>query len=347
MSEGPSAARSPRGSLCCPLRYWLGPTRSAKARCSRAADLAASLVRLLAFDVLVSHTAKEGLVAGLLAALCGVLLALALVGRRDRRRVLADGLLLGAAGLALLYLLMQGPDARRLFLPERLAVLAPLVALLWLGTRPLSRGLRVGAAVVAAALALAQVSLHAAAYRRLEPYVADYLSAGPVVRPNTLWPELCADRVRSAGPAAVAAPGGLRAHLRPLLARARCHRPRNYHRSPATSRSAPRAGVRAALTSACARSRRAPFLDLQQRERDRGTCGSCSGGLAPPTAPTRPGPSSSGRWSGTSSGCTSRRSASCPSTGAGPPRPRDGRRGGRRGEPAAPALRRIAAAPSW
>jgi hypothetical protein len=38
--------------------------------------------------------------------------------------------------------------------------------------------------VVAAALALAQVSLHAAAYRRLEPYVADYLSAGQVVEPG-------------------------------------------------------------------------------------------------------------------------------------------------------------------
>jgi len=147
-------------------------------------DLAASLGRLLAFDVLVSHTAKEGLVAGLLAALCGVLLALALAGRRSRRRELADGLLLGAAGLALLYLLMQGPDAGRLFLPERLAVLAPLVTLLWLGTCPLPRRLGVGAAVVAAALALAQVSLHAAAYRRLEPYVADYLSAGQVVEPG-------------------------------------------------------------------------------------------------------------------------------------------------------------------
>ena len=148
------------------------------------ADLAASLGRLLTFDVLVSHAAKEGLVAGLLAALCGALLAVALAGRRRRRRELADGLLLGAAGMALLYLVTQGPDARRLFLPERLAVLAPLVALLWLGSRPLPRGLRVGAAVVAAALALTQVSLHAAAYRRLEPYVADYLSAGQVVEPG-------------------------------------------------------------------------------------------------------------------------------------------------------------------
>jgi hypothetical protein len=148
------------------------------------ADLGASLGRLLAFDVLVSHTVKEGLVAGLLAAVCGVLLALALAGRRARRCTLADGLLLGAVGLALLYLLMQGPDARRLFLPERLAVLAPLVALLWLGTCSLPRGLGVGAAVVAAALALAQVSLHAAAYQRLEPYVADYLSAGQVVEPG-------------------------------------------------------------------------------------------------------------------------------------------------------------------
>jgi hypothetical protein len=148
------------------------------------ADLGASLGRLLTFDVLVSHTAKEALVAILLAALCGGLFALALAGQRGRRPELADGLLLGAAVLALLYLATQGPDARRLFLPERLAVLAPLVALLWLGTRPLPRGLRVGAAVVAAALALAQVSLHAASYRRLEPYVADYLSAGRVVEPG-------------------------------------------------------------------------------------------------------------------------------------------------------------------
>lgn len=148
------------------------------------ADLTASLGRLLAFDVLVSHTAKEGLVAGLLAALCGVLLALALAGQRARRRDVADGLLLGAVGLALLYLLVQGPDAGRLFLPERLAVLAPLVALLWLGTRSLPGKLGVAAAVLAAALALAQVWLHAAAYRRLEPYVADYLSAGRVVEPG-------------------------------------------------------------------------------------------------------------------------------------------------------------------
>jgi hypothetical protein len=151
------------------------------------ADLAASLGRLLALDVLVSHSAKEAVVACLLAALCGVLLALALAWRWSQTRELADGLLLGAAGLALVYLLTQGPDARRLFLPERLAVLAPLVALLWLGTCSLPRGLRVGAAVVAAGLALAQVSLHAAAYRRLEPYVADYLSAGRVVgRGDTL-----------------------------------------------------------------------------------------------------------------------------------------------------------------
>jgi hypothetical protein len=148
------------------------------------AELAASLGRLLTFDVLVSHTAKEAVVAALLAALCAGLFALALAGQRGRRRDLADGLLLGATGLALLYLVTQGQDARRLFLPERLAVLAPLVALLWLGTRPLPRGLRVGAAVAAAALALAQVSLHAASYRRLEPYVADYLSAGRVVEPG-------------------------------------------------------------------------------------------------------------------------------------------------------------------
>ena len=148
------------------------------------ADLAVSLGRLLAFDVLVSHSAKEGLVAGLLAALCGVLLAFALVGRWGRRRELADGLLFGAGGFALLHVATQGEDAGRIFLPERLAVLAPLVALLWLGTRPLPRWLHVGAAVVAAGLALTQVSLHAAAYRRLEPYVADYLSAGRVVAPG-------------------------------------------------------------------------------------------------------------------------------------------------------------------
>jgi hypothetical protein len=148
------------------------------------ADLATPLGRLLTFDVLVSHTAKEGLVATLLAALCGGLFLLALGGRWGRRRELADGLWLGAAGLALLYLFTQGVDAQRLFLPERLAVLAPLVALLWLGTRTLPKALRVGAAVLAAVLALAQVSLHAASYRRLEPYVADYLSAGPVVEPG-------------------------------------------------------------------------------------------------------------------------------------------------------------------
>lgn len=147
-------------------------------------ELGASLGRLLAFDVLVSHAARETVVAGLLAALCGLLIALALLGLRGRPRDVADGLLLGAAGLALLYLVTQGPDAGRLFLPERLAVLAPLVALLWLGARPLPRRLRVGAAVLATALALAQVSIHAAAYRRLEPYVTDYLSAVRVVEPG-------------------------------------------------------------------------------------------------------------------------------------------------------------------
>jgi hypothetical protein len=145
------------------------------------ADLASSLGRLLSFDVLVSHAAKERLVAGLLAVLCAVLLALALAGLRESRRALVDGLLPGALGLALLYLVTQGPDAQRLFLPERLAVLVPLVVLLWLGSRPQRVWLRVGAALVAAALALALVSLHAAAYRRLEPYVLDYMSASRVV----------------------------------------------------------------------------------------------------------------------------------------------------------------------
>jgi hypothetical protein len=142
------------------------------------------LVRHLAtFWSLVSYSRAEMVVSLGLAALLAALARAAL--REGASPALARGLGGAVLLLTLTYLLAPVGLAGGGYLNQRLQLPLLLVVVLWLGSLPGADRLRVRARAAAALLALAAFTLQAAAYRRLDPPLAELRSVGAQLAPGS------------------------------------------------------------------------------------------------------------------------------------------------------------------
>ncbi len=87
------------------------------------------------------------------------------------------------------------------FVEPRLALLALLTLILWLGTYPFGPHLKRGVQAAAALIALGLLALHVSAYAAFNDYLADYVSAEPHLKANrTLLPLPFAHRLLTGDP---------------------------------------------------------------------------------------------------------------------------------------------------
>ena len=144
------------------------------------------LRRLLEFRTLVSFDRREvPLAATYLWLLLAVVLGLAWRKVRQRDWNPLDGLLLCAAGVVGLYFALPAGLAGGGYVNSRVALVLPLVLMLWLATVPAAARLRTLIAVGSAALALAFLLIHAGSYARLTGQLEEYFQVAPHLRPGS------------------------------------------------------------------------------------------------------------------------------------------------------------------
>jgi hypothetical protein len=146
---------------------------------------AQQLLRLVTLDVLVSLHPRVVFIAAAVAQVIGLLVVWALARKVIRREFNRWDVLLGvAAALAGAHVWAISRGAAFLFIPDRLAILCPLMLLLWLAAQSFPRALRVGAPILAVVAALGIMGLNLVRQipisRQIEAYVTagDQLDAG-------------------------------------------------------------------------------------------------------------------------------------------------------------------------
>ncbi len=146
--------------------------------------------RLWQMEMLVSYVNLERLFTEAL--FCGlvVLTGLVIASRWRTRAVERRDCLLAVAGaMFAAYFAAPTELSGGGFVEPRLALLAFLTLILWLGVHPFSRTLKHLVQAAATVIALGLLTLHVFAMRQLNEYLTDYLSAQPHVEPNrTLLP---------------------------------------------------------------------------------------------------------------------------------------------------------------
>ncbi len=150
------------------------------------------LDRLLHLDALVSFDDKERWFSTSIALLFAGLLAY-FVGRRLTRRSIhrSDALLLLTAAFAAIYLLAPQAMANGGWLTDRLSLYPFFALILWFGAQSLGGRLRLALSITALGVAGGVLALQFNNYARLNPYLAEYISAGTYVEPNTTLLPLC------------------------------------------------------------------------------------------------------------------------------------------------------------
>jgi hypothetical protein len=150
------------------------------------------LDRLIHMDALVSFDDSERWLSTVLSGVFVVLLVYFVV-RRLRQPSLhsSDALLVSALIFTALYMLAPNLIADGGWLNDRLSLYPFFALLLWFAAQRLDRLAR--PVVVAAALGISVVflGLHVGSYARLNPYLAEYTSAAPLVEPNSTLLPLC------------------------------------------------------------------------------------------------------------------------------------------------------------
>jgi hypothetical protein len=150
------------------------------------------LDRLLHLDALVSFDNRERWFSTSIVLLFAGLLAY-FGSRRLRRRTIhrSDALVLLAAAFAAIYLLAPQAMANGGWLNDRLSLYPFFALILWFGAQPVGGRLRLALSIVALGAAGSVLALQFSNYARLNPYLAEYISAGAYVEPNTTLLPLC------------------------------------------------------------------------------------------------------------------------------------------------------------
>ena len=151
-----------------------------------------SLVKVLAMlHSLVSYDRREIALSLLLAALLAGAAAVAVRQRVREMRLgglrlaWSDGLLAAAGALLVLYFAVPTGFAGGGFFSQRLQLQMLLLVVLWLADQPTGPAMRRWVVAGTAALGLGWAALHYATYARLEPLLAEYVSLGPHLLPES------------------------------------------------------------------------------------------------------------------------------------------------------------------
>ncbi|HYO15664.1 MAG TPA: hypothetical protein VE685_20900 [Thermoanaerobaculia bacterium] len=148
--------------------------------------LGVKLQHLVALFSLVSVDRRLLVFSFALSSLFGLMTAWCLA-RRLRRRGLepADGLLLAAGVCAAAYLLAPSTLSGGGFLNQRINLFPFFLLILWFGTFEISRRVRWGLRLAAAGISLGMLGLLWPRYAELNDYLAEYVSAGEHIAPDS------------------------------------------------------------------------------------------------------------------------------------------------------------------
>jgi hypothetical protein len=150
------------------------------------------LDRLIHLDALVSFDDKERWFSTSIVLLFAGLIAYFVVRRLTRRSIhRSDALLLLAAAFTAIYLLAPQAMANGGWLTDRLSLYPFFALILWFGAQSVGGRLRLALSIVALAAAGSVLALQFSNYARLNPYLAEYISAGAFMEPNTTLLPLC------------------------------------------------------------------------------------------------------------------------------------------------------------
>jgi hypothetical protein len=145
---------------------------------------------LLTLNALYSFDSLELVISNLLVlAFAIALIAQLTVKIRSHRGSAGDDLLIAIAAFVPVYLMMPNAAAGGSFISVRLTLYPYLLLILWLGARPLPRRAVWALQAVFALAAIGIIAAHAAAYHKLNPYIEEYTSVAPHIKPDsTLLP---------------------------------------------------------------------------------------------------------------------------------------------------------------
>jgi hypothetical protein len=141
---------------------------------------------LLSLFSLVSVDRRLLFFSSSLAALFGLLTGWLLVRRLRRRGFeLADGLLLASGICVVIYFLAPSTLSGGGFINQRINLFPFFLLILWAGTFELSRRVRLGLQTAAAGISLGLLGLLWPRYAELNDYLAEYVSAGEHIAPDS------------------------------------------------------------------------------------------------------------------------------------------------------------------
>jgi len=145
---------------------------------------------LMQIESLVSFGKEESFCSIGLSVLFAAVFFYILVSKIMHRRLNRwDGLLTVVLGYVLIYLFAPNAMSEGFFITDRLNLYPFFAFVLWFGAQSYLRSVKGGIMLVAIAITIASLGLHASKYAELNDYLAEYLSGMHLIKPNkTLLP---------------------------------------------------------------------------------------------------------------------------------------------------------------